>query len=197
MCQTQESDLKVFQMETQAWHAPLEKLKQVLQQEILHSVCWGTVLINNGYSLAFNWISSPFTIWCSLLIFRRYFSHEEPQHFAVTVPRTSLLALGPDKLLLNACLYYSRARQKLTILINKKLDAPRKTECSSHAKYFKWYSEYLQASKLNLPQWTSGKRFSLIFCRKAGTVVFKISISALYEVPGIQLEAVTDDTFMS
>lgn len=113
MCQTQESDLKVFQMETQAWHAPLEKLKQVLQQEILHSVCWGTVLINNGYSLAFNWISSPFTIWCSLFIFRRYFSHEEPQHFAVTVPRTSLLALGPDKLLLNACLYYSWARQKI------------------------------------------------------------------------------------
>lgn len=34
------------------------------------------------------------------------FSLEEPQHF-VTVPRTSLLALGPDKLLLNTWLYYS------------------------------------------------------------------------------------------
>lgn len=141
MCQAQESDLKVFQMETQAWHAALEKLKQVLQQEMLHSVWWGTPLINNGYYLAFSWISPPFKIWCSLFIFRRYFSLEEPQHFAVTVPRTSLLALGPDKLLLNACLYYSWARQKLTILINKKLDAPRNTECSSHDKYFKWYSE--------------------------------------------------------
>lgn len=49
------TDLKVFQMETQVWHAALEKLQQVLQQETHSSVFWGTVLINNGYLLAFNW----------------------------------------------------------------------------------------------------------------------------------------------
>lgn len=71
-------------------------------------------------SSAFNCISSPFKVCCSLFIFRRYFSPEEPQHFVVTVPRTSLLALGPDKLLLSTRLYYCWKTGDLTILIRNK-----------------------------------------------------------------------------
>lgn len=106
------TDPGVFQTAMQIWHVILAKLEQGLQPET-QFIFWVTVLINNRY-LSTIWIQKStsgflhhlkFHTACSFSV--DIFSLEEPQHFAVTVPGTSLLALGPDKLLLNACLYYS------------------------------------------------------------------------------------------